>query len=70
MTSDADGHPPPWADLESYLRAAHDLRGLLTPDGIRGALIEAAWLSAHLAMYPFGLARERQHRWTGTGCRI
>jgi pimeloyl-ACP methyl ester carboxylesterase len=50
-----------WSDLEAYLRATQDLRRLLTPDGMRGALVEAAWVSAHLAMYPFGLVRERQH---------
>jgi triacylglycerol lipase len=50
-----------WADLTGYLGAAQDLRGLLTPDGVRGALVEAAWMSAHLAMYPLGLLRQRQN---------
>jgi pimeloyl-ACP methyl ester carboxylesterase len=36
-----------------------DIRPLLTPGGVRGALVEALWCSAHLAIYPFGLLRER-----------
>jgi pimeloyl-ACP methyl ester carboxylesterase len=36
-----------------------DIRPLLTPGGVRGALVEAVWCSAHLAIYPFGLLRER-----------
>lgn len=50
-----------WSDLDAYLRATQDLRGLLTTDGMRGALVEAAWMGAHLALYPWGLLRERQH---------
>jgi triacylglycerol lipase len=34
-------------------------RALLTLRGLRGALIEAVWASAHLAIYPLGLLRER-----------
>jgi hypothetical protein len=34
-------------------------RTLLTPRGLRGAVVEAVWVSTHLALYPFGLARER-----------
>ena len=37
-----------------------DLRALLTPGGVRGAVLESAWVSAHLAIYPFGLLRERR----------
>ncbi len=36
-----------------------DLLPLLTPGGVRGAVLEAIWCSAHLAIYPFGLVRER-----------
>jgi triacylglycerol lipase len=36
-----------------------DIRPVLTPAGVRGALVEAVWMSAHLAMYPLGLLRER-----------
>lgn len=34
-------------------------RALLTPVGIKGAVVEAAWLSTHIAMYPMGLIEER-----------
>lgn len=32
-------------------------RALLTPRGLRGAVVEAIWASTHLALYPFGLVR-------------
>ncbi len=32
---------------------------LITPAGVRGAAIECAWLSAHIAMYPLTLLEER-----------
>lgn len=34
-------------------------QALLTPRGLLGAAVEMAWVSAHLALYPFGLIRER-----------
>lgn len=41
-------------------------RSVLSPSGVRGTAIEAAWLSAHIAMYPLALlegkAREAQER--------
>jgi pimeloyl-ACP methyl ester carboxylesterase len=37
---------------------ALDVPRLLTPGGMRGALVEAAWWSWHLAAYPWGLLRE------------
>jgi triacylglycerol lipase len=44
----------------SGLRALRDdVRPLLTPGAVRGAVVEAIWCSAHLAIYPFGLLRER-----------
>ncbi len=33
----------------------------VTPQGIRGTLVEMGWISAHLTLYPFGVLRER-HR--------
>jgi triacylglycerol lipase len=36
-----------------------DVRPLLTPAGVRGTVVEAVWMSAHLALYPLGLLRER-----------
>lgn len=32
---------------------------LFTPRGVRGAAVETMWVSTHLAVYPFGLLRER-----------
>ena len=37
-------------------------RGLATPSGLAGALIETGWLAAHLATYPLGVAAERRTR--------
>ena len=38
-------------------------KALLTPTGLVGTAVEAAWLSTHVALYPWGLveAREEQH---------
>jgi pimeloyl-ACP methyl ester carboxylesterase len=36
-------------------------RAVLSPHGVRGLAVEAAWGAAHLAVYPWGLVRER-HR--------
>ncbi|MGN6613274.1 MAG: esterase/lipase family protein [Angustibacter sp.] len=54
-------------------------RALLSPSGVRGAAMEAAWLTTHLATYPLGLldplgllgpvGREREHRPYGVGHR-
>lgn len=32
---------------------------LLSPSTVRGAVVEAAWVTAHLAMYPMGLLEEQ-----------
>lgn len=34
-------------------------KAILSPAGVRGAAIEVAWLSAHIAMYPLTLLEER-----------
>jgi triacylglycerol lipase len=39
--------------------AGRGARTLLSPTGIRGTAIEVAWLAAHIASYPFGVAQER-----------
>lgn len=39
--------------------AARTGRTLLTPSTARGVAVEAAWVTAHLAMYPMGLVEER-----------
>ncbi|MBB5954956.1 putative alpha/beta hydrolase family esterase [Saccharothrix tamanrassetensis] len=36
-------------------------RGVATPGGVRGAVVETAWLAAHTVLYPWGAA-ERQLR--------
>jgi triacylglycerol lipase len=36
-----------------------DLPRLLTPGGLYGAVLETAWWSAHLAVYPWGLLHEQ-----------
>jgi pimeloyl-ACP methyl ester carboxylesterase len=41
------------------VRLGRDARALATPAGIRGALLETAWVAAHFAMYPLGVLRER-----------
>jgi pimeloyl-ACP methyl ester carboxylesterase len=44
------------------VRLARDVRALVTPAGVRGAMLETAWITAHLAMYPLGVPRERPAR--------
>ena len=39
--------------------AGRGARTLLTPAGLRGTAVEVAWLAAHIAHYPFGVAQER-----------
>lgn len=34
-------------------------KAMLSPRGLRGMAVEAAWLSTHVAMYPLGLAEEK-----------
>jgi len=41
------------------VRLARDAQALASPSGVRGAVIETAWVAAHFAMYPWGLLRER-----------
>jgi pimeloyl-ACP methyl ester carboxylesterase len=48
--------PSAWHTLRAL---GGDVRALLTPRGIAGAALEAAWSSVHLAMYPWGLLGER-----------
>jgi pimeloyl-ACP methyl ester carboxylesterase len=40
-------------------RLGRDVRALATPGGVRGAVLETAWVTAHAAIYPWGLLRER-----------
>ena len=65
-TSDED---PGTGTLERVARALDDAReradnarrALLTPAGLRGAALEIAWWTAHLAMWPFAQFEERTH---------
>src|SRR3954452_11048528 len=41
------------------VRLGRDARALASPSGVQGAVVETAWLAAHLALYPLGLLRER-----------
>jgi triacylglycerol lipase len=41
------------------VRLTRDLRSLATPGGLRGTVVETAWVAAHLALYPLGVLRER-----------
>jgi hypothetical protein len=44
---------------EARERAGNARRALASPSGVRGAAVEVAWWTAHLAMWPFGLLEER-----------
>jgi triacylglycerol lipase len=49
------------AALPSAIRSlGTDLGRLVTPRGLRGVAVEAAWVAAHLTMYPWGVLRDRQ----------
>ena len=39
--------------------AGRGAKTLLSPTGIKGTAIEVAWLAAHIASYPFGVAQEK-----------
>jgi triacylglycerol lipase len=41
------------------------VRSILSPAGLCGAAVEVAWLAAHVALYPTGLAKERTPEETG-----
>jgi triacylglycerol lipase len=37
------------------------VRAVVTPSGLRGVVLETAWVAAHVAYYPLGFRRERRH---------
>jgi hypothetical protein len=51
--------------------AGRGARSLLSPSGLRGTAVEIAWIAAHVATYPFGVAQEKARppaeRFTLTG---
>lgn len=55
VPEDDRGTPAPsvWGSLDRARRS------LLTPRGVRGVGVEAAWVATHLAMYPLGFVEER-----------
>jgi pimeloyl-ACP methyl ester carboxylesterase len=49
------------ATLDDVRReAAEGLSALLRPRGLRGVALEVAWVTAHVALYPLGVAQERE----------
>lgn len=67
------------AALAAAQHLTRGARALLSPSGVRGAALEAAWLTTHLATYPLGLldplgllgpvGREHDRRPYGVGHR-
>jgi triacylglycerol lipase len=57
-TGGADATPNPRGAVsrQSLVRGA---RTVLTPSGLKGSAVEAAWIAAHLLSYPFGVAQEK-----------
>ena len=54
------GSRAPWTATRAALRSVgRELVPLASLHGLRGAAVEAAWVSAHLAIYPLGLLGER-----------
>jgi hypothetical protein len=45
-----------WTGARGSVRAG--LRAVVSPAGLRGALVEALWVGAHVATYPLGLVRD------------
>ena len=53
--------PAPRGGLRALTtRLGRDVRALATPGGVRGAVVESLWVTAHVATYPWGLLRERR----------
>lgn len=44
---------------DNRLGLGPELRAALSPSGVRGAAVEAAWIATHLALYPWGVLQER-----------
>ncbi len=48
-------------ELPAAIRAVGgELRRMVTPRGLSGIAVEAAWVTAHLTMYPWGVLRDRR----------
>ena len=48
-----------WATRLSRNGVVRGARTALRPSGLRGTAVEVAWIAAHLATYPFGVAQEK-----------
>ena len=62
-----NGVREPAQGATAFLRGGADVagaiaRGLATPSGMAGALIETGWLTAHVLTYPFGVRVEERQR--------
>ena len=54
-----DGRRPPSRLSQLASATGSVTRAMLTPQGIRGTVIEVAWTATHVAFYPLGLVQER-----------
>ncbi len=64
MPNEQDGSSGPVSRAKARVRRVRETgrkarKAVLTPAGVKGVLVEAAWLSTHVAMYPMGLLEER-----------
>jgi triacylglycerol lipase len=48
-----------WATRLTGNGVVRGVRTVLRPTGLRGTAVEVAWIAAHLATYPFGVAQEK-----------
>ena len=53
--------------LQAADAVAQVTRALCSPAGVVGAALETAWVSTHLALYPFGLPAAPRTRRSATG---
>lgn len=65
VLSPCPSEPAPARGTPTGLRAltrrlGRDARALATPSGVRGAVVESLWVTAHVATYPWGLLREKR----------
>lgn len=64
VAAGSPGSPGPLGRATRALRETTGIaqragRALLSPAGLKGTALEAAWIAGHLVMYPFGVADER-----------
>ncbi|HEY1484974.1 MAG TPA: hypothetical protein VGF84_02655, partial [Micromonosporaceae bacterium] len=54
-----DSAGPGWATRLTGNGVVRGVRTALRPSGLRGTAVEVAWIAAHLATYPLGVAQEK-----------